>query len=306
MMPKNESPVWRYFTKVPVFETGSKYKSGRCIFCQQSYVTNAARMEKHLVDKCTLCPPSVKQIFDRNPTVPSDLTNPEMGVSVSTLGSHRSPVSMVQFIYLFIFLCINIMYVVRVFNFSHRMIRYHSMVLFQSSAESQSVSKLSGWTDSASANIISFVDTMSTATKAQLDTVFARAIYSSALPLSTAESEYWKEFFRLIRPAWSPPSRYQLSNTLLDAEYNNVQSQVMDKIKTADSLTVMSDGWTDVTGSSLINVIVATPEPVFYSAIQSTTQAHTGLYIAHTLGHAIAQIGSDREYMQWSLITQQT
>lgn len=51
-------------------------------------------------------------------------------------------------------------------------------------------------------------------------------------------------------------------------------------------MALLSDGWTDINGIALINIIFTTPEPIFYTAVDTKTESHTGRYIADTLGKA--------------------
>jgi hypothetical protein len=52
--------------------------------------------------------------------------------------------------------------------------------------------------------------------------LFARAIFASRIPFSIVENEYWKEFFHKLKPSFRLPSRYELGNSLLNKEYDNV------------------------------------------------------------------------------------
>lgn len=140
----------------------------------------------------------------------------------------------------------------------------------------------------------SFVDTISQTSQARLSALYARAMYASGCPFNLMDNSYWNDFFHDIRPAFKKPSRYQLANPLLDKEYEKVQSSTLEKIRSADSVTMMSDGWTNVNQDSIINIMVATPEPVFYSSVPTEGESHTGVYIADILGGAINDIGSDK------------
>jgi hypothetical protein len=43
-------------------------------------------------------------------------------------------------------------------------------------------------------------------------------------------------------------------------------------------MTLLSDGWTDMNGIPLINIILTTSEPVFIRAIDSKTEKYTAQY----------------------------
>lgn len=57
-MVKKRGIVWNYFTKRVL---GSQI-TAFCKFCDQSYIQNATRMEKH-IERCVKCPDDVKQDF---------------------------------------------------------------------------------------------------------------------------------------------------------------------------------------------------------------------------------------------------
>jgi len=65
----------------------------------------------------------------------------------------------------------------------------------------------------------------------KFDTVPARTIYASGAPLSMTENVYWQIAMKKIRPTYSLPSHYKLTNTLLDAEYDRVSLIVKDLAK---------------------------------------------------------------------------
>lgn len=79
----------------------------------------------------------------------------------------------------------------------------------------------------------------------KLEILLARAMYATDCPLSLFDNEYWSEFFKNLRPSWVTPSRYVLSNSLLDAEYERAQRDVHQKIANADSLGLQCDCWSN-------------------------------------------------------------
>lgn len=139
-----------------------------------------------------------------------------------------------------------------------------------------------------------FIDKLESGEQESIDKLLARATYSSCTPLNWTENKYWKNAFHKIRPALKLPSRYRLSNSLLNEEYHRVQARVHEKINEADSLTLMSDGWTDIKGNPLLNFVFATPEPVFLKAIETKTKSHTAQYMAEVIGEVIDTVGSEK------------
>ena len=81
---------------------------------------------------------------------------------------------------------------------------------------------------------------LSSSDKIKLDGLFASAVYSSGLPLSSFCSDEWKEFYRAICPAYKIPSWYVLSNRLLDEECARIEQIVDQYLKSspAGSFTI--------------------------------------------------------------------
>jgi len=61
-----------------------------------------------------------------------------------------------------------------------------------------------------------FVDSMASIEKDNLDVLMARAIYSANCPLNMTENAAWISFFKKLRPSFNLPSRYSISKKLLD------------------------------------------------------------------------------------------
>ncbi len=62
--------------------------------------------------------------------------------------------------------------------------------------------------------ITKFLDVMTTDEASKLDGLLSRAIYASNTPFNIVENDYWKEFFKALRPSYKLPSRYEVKYTL--------------------------------------------------------------------------------------------
>jgi hypothetical protein len=134
---------------------------------------------------------------------------------------------------------------------------------------------------STARSLFSFVDTMSSKTQEKIDRALARAIYASYTPLSITENPYWQEAFKLIRLSYKFPSRHSLTNNLLDAEYSRIMQEVE-----ATCVPLLSDGWTNIRGDSIISLIVCIPQPNFYKSVDTKGQRHTAEYISNLVEKA--------------------
>ena len=124
----------------------------------------------------------------------------------------------------------------------------------------------------------------------------ARAIYASGCPLQLTTNKHWKRFFQVIRPAYTVPSRYMLSNNLLDSEYNRVQEKVKETTDKSDCLCIISDGWSNIHNEGLINFLLTTPQPVFLKSVDTKTNKHTGVYIGNQIKSVIKESGPTRVF----------
>jgi len=113
-------------------------------------------------------------------------------------------------------------------------------------------------------------------------------LYSSGTPLDFVEDSYWRQFFVRIRPAFKIPSRYIISNKLLDSEYARGNADVHLKITISKNLSLQCDSWSNIRyiylkfkimlyifyydilfffnfrNEAIMNFIICTPSPVYY------------------------------------------
>lgn len=106
------------------------------------------------------------------------------------------------------------------------------------------------------------------------------------------DNPFFQQFIRKLRPSYKLPARNgKYSKALVPAEFKRVQEAVKEATDSADFLSITSDGWSDVSGNRLINVLVHTPKPYLFSTIDATLTAHTGEYICNILSIQIEALG---------------
>ena len=159
-----------------------------------------------------------------------------------------------------------------------------------SSSETAGPKKLKKATPRGKSSMAKFTDTMSNGEQEKLDSLFSRAVYASATPFSIVENPHWLDFFNAIRPAYVVPSRFKLSNPLLDKEYNRVDAESMEKIAGADCVAIMCDGWSNRRNEAIISFIVNMPQPVFWKSFHSLLESHTAEYICEEASKVIKEI----------------
>lgn len=96
----------------------------------------------------------------------------------------------------------------------------------------------------------------------------------------------------MLRPSYKLPSRNsKFSNVLVPAEFDRVRKAVETATNSADYLAISSDGWTDVKGNRLINILVHTPKPYLFNTVNATEDSHDAPFIRDTLKTEIDKLG---------------
>lgn len=140
-----------------------------------------------------------------------------------------------------------------------------------------------------------FIDRMGQDQQDAVSKAFAQWIYSANLPLSVTENPYFSEFAQKVRPAWKYPSRYQLTNMLLENDVVDADALNAQATATANTIVLQSDGWTSVKVKSLINFMAVCDHiPIYLSMIDSKVDSHTGTYIANLIKTKINEIGPNK------------
>ena len=87
-----------------------------------------------------------------------------------------------------------------------------------------------------------FLERITATEQNELEELLARAIYASGTTLSIVEHPQWKIFFDRLRPALKLPSRFVVSNRLLNVEFNRISAIVAEEITNSQSLALTCDG----------------------------------------------------------------
>ncbi|XP_011707595.1 PREDICTED: uncharacterized protein LOC105462588 [Wasmannia auropunctata] len=148
---------------------------------------------------------------------------------------------------------------------------------------------------SGSQRISSYFDSISSAEREKADKAFAKAVYAGGLPFSVFENNpLFHEAFSILRPSYVPPNTHALRSSLLNFEYEAAKLSIEQRLSKASCITVMSDGWTNICGEGIVNVLLGTPDIVFYSAITPGEQKENAEFIAHEFLKVIRKIDSNK------------
>lgn len=145
---------------------------------------------------------------------------------------------------------------------------------------------------SATGRVIQFVDTMTLQAQKNADKALAKAIYASNSPFYLVTNDYWQAAFKALRPSYKPPSRHSLAGPLLDAEYEAATVSMNNSIEKVSCITLVTDGWTNIEGESVINFVLCTPLPLFFKSINPGTNRHTAAYMTEEICAVMESVGS--------------
>lgn len=140
-------------------------------------------------------------------------------------------------------------------------------------------------------SILNYCDKITPEQNKAIDVLLSRAIYATSAPLHLVDNPYWIDFFKALRPAYKPPTRYNISNKLLDDEVSRITDQNTICIADSKVLGIMCDGWTNVRNESIVNIVVTTPKPIFYKSLSTGVQRHSGEYLADLIISVIEELG---------------
>ncbi|CAG8636560.1 27093_t:CDS:2 [Gigaspora margarita] len=97
---------------------------------------------------------------------------------------------------------------------------------------------------------------MSKKEQEDLEFALAQVLFATGVSFSFLENLYVIEFFQKIRSVFKLSSRSKLANKLLDKVYKKVKKESDNKIANAQSLYMISDGWSNINQESVSNEII--------------------------------------------------
>ncbi|CAG8847026.1 41218_t:CDS:1, partial [Gigaspora margarita] len=114
----------------------------------------------------------------------------------------------------------------------------------------------------------------------ELESLFARGIYSSGISFNITENCDIKAFFAKACPFFKLPTRQSLSNIHLFKEYNDMNIVIGQLLNEIQYFCLITDGWSNIRRDSIINYMIATPKPFFYKSVHTKENQHTAINIA--------------------------
>lgn len=126
-----------------------------------------------------------------------------------------------------------------------------------------------------------------------------RFVFENGLPFHIASSPSFANMIRSVGDygrGLKPPSSYELKTWILTEEVNTTTKMVDEVKKTWPStgVTIMSDGWTDIKGRSLINFLVNNPEgTVFLKCVDASNEVKDADLLFKLLDEVVEEVGEE-------------
>jgi len=116
------------------------------------------------------------------------------------------------------------------------------------------------------------------------------------LILVQIENKLFLKFINKLKPSYKPPTRYQLAGSILEETYGSLKAHINTFItQQPDQMTLVSDGWSNTRGESIINYLLVTEkDAIFLKSVATGKDHHTGEYIADGLEEVIEEVGAHR------------
>lgn len=128
----------------------------------------------------------------------------------------------------------------------------------------------------------------------ELEQLLARAFFSAGISFNVIENEDFCAFIKKASPSFKIPSRYELSNKILNSEYQLIKNEVQNIIEKCEFVSITTDGWSNVHNTSIVNYMITTPKPIFYKSTPTNEERHTGENIAEGIKQTIEEIGEKK------------
>lgn len=127
-----------------------------------------------------------------------------------------------------------------------------------------------------------------------LNEKWVAALVTGHVPLAFSDNKFLSRFFESSPIMWKPPSRYVISKGIIPTMVEKAKAFRSDMLANAEAITVIIDGSTDTSGAGIVNVIFATPMPVFMQSVESKDSSATGEYYGRLFLTAMESYSEDR------------
>ncbi|CAB5205882.1 unnamed protein product [Rhizophagus irregularis] len=127
-----------------------------------------------------------------------------------------------------------------------------------------------------------------------LESLLIRAFCSAGISFNIIENEDFILFLKKACSSFKIPSRFTLSNTLLDQKFEHLELVVNSALSESPTYCLISDGWPNIQRTSIVNYMILTPKPLFFKATAFKEERHIAENIALGLETTMKDAGINK------------
>jgi hypothetical protein len=120
----------------------------------------------------------------------------------------------------------------------------------------------------------------------------------SGIALRLVESDAFKQLVEALNPGYAchMPCAKTLSGPMLDQQYQKYKTVLDGILQSSESLTLISDGWTNVRGDHIVNFCISSPDqkPFFYSSVNTSGISQDSPGVAKEILNVIDFLGPEK------------
>ena len=156
----------------------------------------------------------------------------------------------------------------------------------------------------SSGHLDSFVVRTGQDKKKELDRQIAKAVYATNCSFRAIENKEVQKAIEMLRPGYLPPSRFQLSSTLLNEIFEEEKSNCFNKLS-GQSVCMSLDGWSNIHNEPIICVVLTAEDgnSVLLESIDTSGHPHTADYLAELAINSINKCKNEYNCKVTSIVT---
>lgn len=101
------------------------------------------------------------------------------------------------------------------------------------------------------------------AQKSAFDLEVAKFFYACNLPFNLADHPQWTKVCSLLRPGYTPPSRKDIADSLLDKVYEELRGDMKEAVS-GKTATLVEDGWSNIHNEPVIASCLQVENSVYF------------------------------------------
>lgn len=119
-------------------------------------------------------------------------------------------------------------------------------------------------------NLNAFINKVSKQKNKELQVLFTKALISGDVAFRFSSNYFLKQFFEKLGSGFLPPSRREITGSILKKLEEDTNQTIANEISNQKNLTIVPDGWQNVRGVSVINIMLVNPKScIFYKSFET-------------------------------------